>query len=97
MLDMTIAYMCIIYTVIVTATVIQVFMMILRITFALLLIAQCSRSIPLDQFYPFGANEGDQELSSNSINTGTLRSVFFSNGFSFYNISMYYFHVSLTI
>ena len=91
MLNMTFACMCVIY--IVTALTIQVFMMILRITVALLLIVQYSRSIPLDQFYPFGANEGDQELSSN---TGTLRSVFISNGFSFYNISRFHFRVSLT-
>ena len=91
-LDRTFACMCVIY--IVTATVIQVFMMILRLTVALLLIAQYSRSIPLDQFYPFGANEGDQELSSN---TGILRFIFLSNRFSFYNISRFQYHVSLTM
>ena len=90
MLDMTFACMCVIY--IVTTTVIQVSMMILRITVALLLIVQYSSSIPLDQFYPFGANEGDQELSSNS---GTPEYIPFSNGFSFYNSSKFYFYVSL--
>ena len=72
-------------------------MMFSRIAVALLLIVQYSRSIPLDQFYPFGANVGDQELLSDSINAGTQPSVFISNGFSFYNISRFYFHVSLTM
>ena len=67
--------------------------MILKITVALLLITRCSWSIPLDQFYPFGISEGDQELSSD---TAFSRFIFFSSGFSFYNQSTSTFHVSLT-
>ena len=34
----------------------------ITIIISLLLIAKCSWCIPLDQFYPFGADENDQEL-----------------------------------
>ena len=70
--------------------------MILRITVTLLLIAQCSWSVPVDQLYSFGISEGDQEFLSTSINAGPTQSVSFSNGFSFYNISRFLFHVSFT-
>ena len=76
--------------------VVQVSAMILRITVTLLLIAQCSWSVPVDQLYSFGISEGDQELLSTSINAGPTQSVSFSNGFSFYNISRFLFRVSFT-
>lgn len=69
--------------------------MMLRITVTLLLITQCSWSIPLDQFYPFGASEGDQQIFSSFSNPGFPRSIFFSSGFSFYNRSMFFLSVSL--
>ena len=68
--------------------------MILKITATLLLISQCSLSIPLDQFYPFGISEGDQELSSDFVNA---RRIFFSGGFSFYNRSIFSLYVSLNM
>ena len=68
------------------------FIMILKITAALLLISQCSLSIPLDQFYPFGISERDQELSSDFVNS---RRIFFSGSFSFYGRSISSLYVSL--
>ena len=68
--------------------------MILKITAILLLISQCSWSIPLEQFYPFGISEGDQELSSDFVNA---RFIFFSGGFSFYNRSISLLYVSLSL
>jgi len=69
--------------------------MILKIAAALLLISQCSLSIPLNQFYPFGISEGDQELSSDDF--VAARFVFFSGGFSFYNRSISFLYVSLSM
>ena len=63
-------------------------MMILGITVALLLIAQCSWCIPVSQFYPFGPSEGDQQ------NFSSPQSIFLSNGFSFYNSSVFSLSVS---
>ena len=68
--------------------------MILKITAALLLISQCSLSIPLDQFYPFGNSEGDQELSSDFVDA---QRIFFSDGFSFYGRSIFSLYVSLVM
>jgi len=56
---------------------------------ALLLIAQYSWCIPLDQFYPFGTTEGDQELS----NSGFSRFIS-SPRFSFFGISRSFLYVS---
>ena len=70
------------------------FMMILRIIIALLLIAQYSWCIPVDQFYPFGASEGDQQIFSNFFSPGFPQSLFLSNGFSFYNRSIFSLSVS---
>ena len=69
--------------------------MILKIAAALLLISQCSLSIPLNQFYPFGISEGDQVFSSDDFVAAQF--VFFSSGFSFYNRSISFLYVSLSM
>jgi len=69
--------------------------MILKAILGLFLIIQFSWCIPLNQFYPFGINEGDQLFASNTFNPRFPRSIFLSQRFSFYNDSMFFLSVSL--